>query len=34
MTDLIPTPHEVVTILRETGALRIGHFQLTSGIHT
>ncbi len=34
MTDLIPSSHEVIAILRETGALRVGHFQLTSGIHT
>lgn len=34
MTDLIPSSHEVIAILRETGALRTGHFQLTSGIHT
>lgn len=34
MTDLIPSSHEVISILRSTGALRTGHFQLTSGIHT
>lgn len=34
MTDLIPSSHEVISILREAGALRAGHFQLTSGIHT
>lgn len=34
MTDLIPSSQEVITILRKTGALRTGHFQLSSGIHT
>lgn len=34
MTDLIPSPQEVLSILRKTGGLRTGHFQLSSGIHT
>jgi orotate phosphoribosyltransferase len=31
---LIPTQDEVVAILRETGALRDGHFQYPSGMHS
>src|SRR5215467_10609092 len=31
---LIPTQEEVVALLRETGALRDGHFQYPSGIHS
>ncbi len=31
---LIPTNQEVVALLRETGALRSGHFEHPSGMHT
>lgn len=31
---IIPTQDEVVSILRETGALRDGHFQYPSGLHS
>jgi orotate phosphoribosyltransferase len=31
---LIPTEEEVVTVLRETGALRDGHFQYPTGLHS
>jgi orotate phosphoribosyltransferase len=31
---LLPTPDEVVRILRETGALRQGHFQYSNGLHS
>jgi len=31
---LIPTQEEVVALLRETGALRDGHFQYPTGIHS
>ena len=31
---LLPTPEEVVSVLRETGALREGHFEYPSGIHS
>src|SRR5205823_1078077 len=31
---LIPTQEEVVALLRETGALRDGHFHYPSGIHS
>ena len=31
---LLPTPDEVVAILRETGALRDGHFEYPSGLHS
>ena len=31
---LIPTQDEVVSILRETGALRTGHFEYSSGLHS
>lgn len=34
MTELIPTQQEVIAILRKSGALRPGHFRLSSGIHT
>jgi len=30
---LIPTQDEVVTVLRETGALRNGHFEYPGGVH-
>jgi len=31
---LVPTQDEVVRVLRETGALRDGHFQYTNGLHS
>jgi orotate phosphoribosyltransferase len=31
---LIPTQDEVVAVLRETGALRDGHFEYSSGLHS
>ncbi len=31
---LIPTNEEVITLLRETGALREGHFEYLNGMHT
>jgi orotate phosphoribosyltransferase len=31
---LLPTPDEVVGILRETGGLREGHFEYPSGLHS
>ena len=31
---LLPTPEEVVRVLRETGALREGHFEYPSGLHS
>src|ERR1022692_726207 len=31
---LIPTPDEVVAVLRETGALREGHFEYSTGMHS
>jgi orotate phosphoribosyltransferase len=31
---LIPTQDEVVALLRETGALRDGHFEYSSGLHS
>jgi orotate phosphoribosyltransferase len=31
---LLPTPEEVVRVLRETGALRDGHFAYPSGVHS
>jgi len=31
---LLPTQEEVVRVLRETGALRDGHFEYTSGMHS
>ncbi len=32
--DLIPSQEDVLSILRQTGAMRQGHFELTSGRHT
>jgi orotate phosphoribosyltransferase len=32
--DLIPTQEEVLAILRETGALRTGHFEDSNGLHS
>ena len=32
--ELIPSQQEVLDILRRTGAMRKGHFELTSGRHT
>ncbi len=31
---LLPTQEEVVRVLRETGALREGHFEYTNGLHS
>ena len=31
---LIPTQEETVALLRETGALRIGHFEYSNGMHS
>ena len=31
---LIPTQDEVVAVLRETGALRSGHFEYPTGLHS
>jgi len=31
---MLPTPEEVVNVLRETGALRDGHFEYPSGLHS
>src|ERR1017187_456552 len=31
---LIPTQDEVVAVLRETGALRTGHFEYPNGLHS
>ena len=31
---LLPTAEEVVRVLRETGALRDGHFEYTNGVHS
>lgn len=31
---LLPTQDEIIRILRETGALRYGHFELSTGEHT
>jgi orotate phosphoribosyltransferase len=31
---LLPTPDEVVGVLRETGALRDGHFEYPGGVHS
>src|ERR1035438_5392031 len=31
---IVPTQEEVVTVLRETGALRVGHFEYPSGLHS
>jgi orotate phosphoribosyltransferase len=32
--ELVPTPEDVLTLLRTTGALRSGHFLCPSGFHT
>ena len=32
--DLIPTQEQVIAILRETGALRTGHFEDSEGLHS
>lgn len=32
--ELVPTQEEVVRLLRETGALREGHFEMPTGLHT
>jgi len=32
--QLIPTEDEVIALLRETGALRSGHFQFPNGLHS
>src|SRR5271169_6480690 len=32
--NLLPTPEEVVSVLRETGALRDGHFEYPSVLHS
>lgn len=32
--DLIPTEQEIVRVLKETGALRDGHFEYPSGLHS
>src|SRR3954470_4424169 len=32
--NIIPTQDEVLSILRETGALRDGHFEYPSGLHS
>src|SRR3982074_1241478 len=31
---LLPTPEEVVRVLRDTGALRDGHFEYPNGVHS
>ncbi len=31
---LVPTPDEVIALLRQTGALRHGHFQYPNGLHS
>jgi orotate phosphoribosyltransferase len=31
---IVPTQEEVVRVLRETGALREGHFEYPSGLHS
>src|SRR4030088_2611822 len=31
---LLPTPEEVVRVLRDTGALRDGHFEYPRGLHS
>jgi orotate phosphoribosyltransferase len=31
---LLPTPDEVVRVLRDTGGLRHGHFEYTNGLHS
>jgi orotate phosphoribosyltransferase len=32
--ELVPTHDEVLTLLRQTGALRSGHFECLNGLHT
>src|SRR3954453_1128213 len=32
--EIIPTQEEVVAVLQETGALRHGHFEYPSGLHS
>ena len=32
--ELIPTQDQVIRLLRETGALRTGHFAYPSGLHS
>jgi len=32
--NLIPTQEEVLTLVQQTGALRIGHFEYRNGLHT
>ena len=32
--ELVPTPEEVLELLRQTGALRQGHFECLNGLHT
>jgi len=32
--ELVPTQEDVVRLLRETGALRAGHFEMPNGLHT
>ncbi|HLY20689.1 MAG TPA: phosphoribosyltransferase family protein [Bryobacteraceae bacterium] len=32
--ELVPTQEEVLTLLRETGALQQGHFECLNGLHT
>jgi orotate phosphoribosyltransferase len=32
--DLVPTQEEVLNLLRQTGALRSGHFETLNGLHT
>lgn len=32
--ELVPTSNEVLALLRETGALRQGHFECLNGLHT
>ncbi|MFN7997219.1 MAG: phosphoribosyltransferase family protein [Bryobacteraceae bacterium] len=32
--ELVPTHHEVLELLRQTGALRSGHFECLNGLHT
>ncbi len=32
--ELIPTNEEVVNLLRETGALKDGHFEYANGLHS
>jgi orotate phosphoribosyltransferase len=32
--ELVPTQHEVLALLRQTGALQNGHFECLNGLHT